>query len=78
MDMIGFLVIGLLLAIPILWCYAFFLLWDTEKGLYRIFAALMTGLIGTGILLGLREIYRYFTSYRLTHAEQRIKREWGE
>lgn len=48
--MLSLLVVG--------WCYYFFLLIDSEKWYYELFAVIMTGLIGAGILLGLRYIYR--------------------
>ena len=49
-TMLSFIVVG--------WCYAFFLLIDSEKWYYQLFAVIMSGLIGAGILLGLRYIYR--------------------
>ena len=48
--MLSLLVIG--------WCYTFFLLIDSEKWYYQLFAVIMTGLFGAAILLGLRYIYR--------------------
>ena len=49
-TMLSFIIVG--------WCYAFFLLIDSEKWHYQLFAVIITGLFGAVILLGLRYIYR--------------------
>jgi|GEM_PF-3109251 len=48
--MLSFIVVG--------WCYTAFLLIDSEKWYYQLFAVIMNGLFGIVILLGLRWIYR--------------------
>ena len=50
----------IILIIIEIWIYAFFLLVDSREWYFVIFGILMTGLVGAGILLILRNLYRKY------------------
>lgn len=56
--LLGVFIVLIFFAMFIGYCYAFFLLIDSEKWYYQLVAVIITGLFGAGILLGLRWLYR--------------------
>jgi len=61
LDTLLFLILmAVYIAIPVAWIYAYFLLMDSGKIYYQIFAVIMTGIFGAIILEVFRRIYNLF------------------
>lgn len=58
--LLSLIVMMILIAIPAAWIYAYFLLMDSGKIYYQIFAVIMTGIFGAIILEVFRRIYNLF------------------
>jgi len=51
------LLAGIYALILVGWCWAFFLLMNTKKWYYELFAVIMTGIFGAILLIGLQWVY---------------------